>query len=223
MDGSMLYGFDQFATKYFGSWKGLILTMVSQSDWLLIDPGPKCDKPLELQLLRCVIIIFSSGYFYSFGCINLCLAISDFVDHILWRWNAYRQGLQSNGDSINHMVQDSLEERIGHFLDTLPWNRTGKDVSPDLRTLCHYPHISRLFPSSGEVPPSSTLSLGYDNDPKVVSMVSVQFRRIVLHLVLTKYSLKYESIDKSKNQIRLLGLDQTTTFGEIRCKLLKVS
>ena len=247
MDGSMLYGLDQLATVYLGSWKGLILCAVCHLLFLLIDPGLKCDKPLKLQLLRCAVIIISSRYFHSLGGINLCLAVSGFVDHILWRWNAYRQGLRSNGDSVNYMLRDSLVLSLFILIPTiLPASGAiGRTDWPFPRyvtmeldwTVFAAPGVFPLayelfvivrtfhgyFDSLAKFHLPRLAHLATITIQKSYQMVSVRFRCPVLRLVLTKCSLTYKPIDKSKNQIRLLELDQRTTFGEIRCKLVTKS
>jgi hypothetical protein len=240
MDGAFMYAADQVATASLGNWKGRMLipgTFFLQH-WFY--DSANAGNHLNHMIFRCNFIALNSPYFYSFGGLNLSVAVAGFVDNILWRTNAYLRDWPVDGDSLRLILRDSMVLCLYVLVPTvLPAPLQGsywplpRYVTESTRkvslaplalsllfeigilfgTIYRYLHrlvmyqLPRLFYLAWVI---VLLSLQW---------VSIEFQRVATHCSKPKDSLKYEAIDKSTDQIRLLVLQPKTRFGLVKCNL----
>jgi Heterokaryon incompatibility protein (HET) len=240
MDGAFMYAADQVATLSLGDWKGTMLVLGSFfSQYWFYDPTNPGNH-FNHMISRCMFIALNSPYFYSFGGLNLSVAVAGFVDNILWRTNAYLHDLPVGGDSSCLILRDSMVLCLYVLVPTVlpaPLQRSywplPRYITESIRKVNFAPcALSLLFEIGilfGTIYRYLHCLVMYQL-PRLFHLawvivlvslqwVSIEFQRVATHFSKPKDSLKYEAIDKSTDQIRLLVLQPKTRFGLVKCNL----
>jgi hypothetical protein len=240
MDGAFMYAADQVATASLGDWKGRMLIPGSFlfEHWFY-DPA-NLGNPFNHMMFQCIFIALNSPYFYSFGGLNLSIAAAGFDANILPRINAYLHDWPVDGDSVRLILRDSMVLCLYVLVPT---------VLPAPRQISYWPLPRYVTESTWKVTFAPwALSLLFEIGilfgtiyrylrrlimyqlPRlfhlawVIALLSLQwflieFQRVATHYSKPKDGLKYKSIDKPADQIRLLVLQPKTRFGLIECSL----
>jgi hypothetical protein len=240
MDGALMYAADQVATASLGNWKGRMLipgTFLFRH-WLY-DYADQGNQSIPM-LFRCSFIALNAPYFYSLGGLNLSVAVAGFVDNILWRIGAYRHDWPVDGDSVRLILRDSMLLCLYVLVPTvlpaplqMSYWPLPRYVTESTRKVVFAPWALSLLFEIGIL--FGTIyrylrSLVMYQLPRLFHLawvmvllslqwVSIKFQRVATHYSKPKDSLKYEAIDKSTDQIRLLVLQPKTRFGLVECTL----
>jgi hypothetical protein len=192
------------------------------------------------MIFRCMFIALNSPYFYSFGGLNLSVAVSGFVDNILWRTNAYLHDWPVDGDSASLILRDSMVLCLYVLVPAVqpaPLQRSywplPRYVTESTRKVSIAPWALSLLFEIGilfgtiyrylrrlvkyQLP--QLFHLAWVIVLLSLQWVSIEFQRLATHCSKPNDSLKYEAIDKSTDQIRLLALQPKTRFGLVKRNL----